>query len=185
MVDFGINKLKHLKNSSNSSSYRFFILSDNAQVGSTFKNYDDFIQTAILLGMMSGIGDSKDFSKLTYENFEEHRSKLPMEFQKKAKNYFHQQELLIQCIKAWERNDLNLFGKLIKKSKNENSREIDILCEKINGLSSIYGAKVSNNLQIVGICENKNAEEAIKNLISKQEEVDCRFCSISNGILYY
>ena len=187
MVDFGINKLKHLKNNRDSGDYKFIILNPKNLTENTLKDYSKPLQAAKLLGMMAGIGDANDYSKITSDNFEEYKSKIPLEFQKHAFKFFLEQEILNQSKKFWENNDLVEFGKLLKNSRNFENNEMNNLLSKINSCGSIYGSKLISGFQILGIGKNNRIIETVEETINKvgiSDQIDFKISSISNGVMH-
>lgn len=195
LVDFDRNKLRLIKNRGDPKTYDFITLRLKEPQTFNTKKHDDFKKTALLLGMMCGIKDCETISRIPIELYENQKSKLPVELQKIAENFFSEQKKIFHAAKAWEQNDLHGFGKLMNESTNtlvqyENcDYRIRFLLEKFKKIEGIYGTLLTPNIQIVLLINStfsENIMDKIKSTCGEKniEEIEIKVADISSGIRF-
>lgn len=135
-----------------------------------------------------------------FEIYDEHKSKLPLNWAKRAKHYYSEQRRVNEGIKAWREGNLEKFGRLIfesGRSSIENyetgSRELITLQNIMEKTEGIYGARFSgagfNGSSMALI--NPDKKEEIKEKVTREYltifpeytgKFSVHFCKTADGV---
>lgn len=107
-------------------------------------------KAAGLLGIMGGLRSAKTFSYIPETVFREKSPKLPEELRRRAEHFFAESERVTMGVAAWNRGDMNAFGRLMNESCESSfvnyevgSPELISLQEIISSTEGVYGSRLN------------------------------------------
>lgn len=104
-------------------------------------------KAAGLLGIMGGLRSAKTLSYIPETVFREKSSRLPEELRRRAEHFFTESGRVTMGVAAWQRGDINAFGRLMNESSESSfvnfgvgRPELESLHEIISSTSGVYGS---------------------------------------------
>ena len=101
-------------------------------------------------GMEYGKFNETNLRNVPYEVFLKYKDKLPTNFMKRAKHFYEENERVLKGIKAYEKGDIEEFGKLVNESGYSSinywetgSDELIKLYEILKSCRGVYGTRFS------------------------------------------
>lgn len=103
-----------------------------------------------LSGMEYGKFNETNLREVPYEVFLKYKDKLPINFMKRAKHFYDENERVLKGIKAYEKGNIEEFGELVNKSGYSSinywetgSDELIKLYEILKSCKGVYGTRFS------------------------------------------
>ena len=150
--------------------------------------------------MEYGKFNETNLRSVPYEVFLKYKDKLPVNFMKRAKHFYEENERVLKGIKAYENGDIEKFGKLVNESGYSSinywetgSPELIKLYEILKSCKGVYGTRFSG-AGFKGCCmaiidpkyateiEEKVKQEYLKEFPNLEGKYSSHICHTADGV---